>query len=134
MNKKIEKSSAGINSFIGDAAILHGEFEVSGPLRIDGKFKGRIVSTGMVYIGKKSLSECTIIAKNVIIGGTIKGSIYAENSLTVLKTAEIIGNIYSTSVKMDDGVVFDGECRILTKDEMRELIEKKLKETVVSFK
>ena len=114
----------GINTFVGDSTILRGDFEVNGPLRIDGKFKGSIISNSMVYIGKKSISECVILAKSATIGGTIKGDIYAENSLIVLKSAEIIGNIYTTSINMDDGVVFDGKCQILTKDQIRELMDK----------
>lgn len=120
--------STGISTFIGDSTILRGDFEVNGPLRIDGKFKGSIISTSIVYIGKKSISECAIFAKNVTIGGTIKGDIYAENSLTVLKTAEIIGNIYATSVNMEDGVIFDGKCQILNKDQIRELMDKMKKQ------
>lgn len=127
IKKKTENSLGffnGINTFVGDSTILRGDFEVNGPLRIDGKFKGSIISNSMVYIGKKSISECVILAKSATIGGTIKGDIYAENSLIVLKSAEIIGNIYTTSINMDDGVVFDGKCQILTKDQIRELMDK----------
>lgn len=80
--------------------------------------------TAWYILGKKSISECVILAKSATIGGTIKGDIYAENSLIVLKSAEIIGNIYTTSINMDDGVVFDGKCQILTKDQIRELMDK----------
>ena len=118
----------GINTFVGDSTILRGDFEVNGPLRIDGKFKGSIISTSIVYIGKKSISECVILAKSATIGGTIKGDIYAENSLTILKSAEIIGNIYATNVNMDDGVIFDGKCQILSKDQIRELMDKMKKQ------
>ena len=127
IKKKTENSLGffnGINTFVGDSTILRGDFEVNGPLRIDGKFKGSIISNSMVYIGKKSISECVILAKSATIGGTIKGDIYAENSLIVLKSAEIIGNIYTTSINMDDGVVFDGKCQILTKDQILELMDK----------
>ena len=127
IKKKTENSLGffnGINTFVGDSTILRGDFEVNGPLRLDGKFKGSIISNSMVYIGKKSISECVILAKSATIGGTIKGDIYAENSLIVLKSAEIIGNIYTTSINMDDGVVFDGKCQILTKDQIRELMDK----------
>ena len=127
IKKKTENSLGffnGINTFVGDSTILRGDFEVNGPLRIDGKFKGSIISNSMVYIGKKSISECVILAKSATIGGTIKGDIYAEKSLIVLKSAEIIGNIYTTSINMDDGVVFDGKCQILTKDQIRELMDK----------
>lgn len=124
------KNDNSINSFIGDTTIFRGEFEANGPLRIDGKFYGKIISGDMVYIGRKSLSECVILAKDVIIGGTVKGSIYSENTLTVLKTAEIIGNIYAGSVSMEDGVTFDGECKILGKDEIKKLIETKKNERI----
>ena len=83
IRKKTESSlglSMGINTFVGDSTILRGDFEVNGPLRVDGKFKGSIISTSVVYIGEKSISECSIFAKNITIGGTIKGDIYAENN------------------------------------------------------
>ncbi|HBD92869.1 MAG: hypothetical protein A2015_03475 [Spirochaetes bacterium GWF1_31_7] len=119
------KNDNSINSFIGNSTYFSGDIETDGPIRIDGKFKGRIISSGMVYLGRKSLSECKIFARDVIIGGTIKGDIYSENSLKVLKSAEIIGNIYSSTIQMDDGVIFDGECRILSKEEMKSLIDKR---------
>lgn len=125
-----KNSNAGINSLVGNSTSFKGDIETDGPIRIDGKFKGRLISTDMVYMGRKSLSECRIFARDVIIGGTIKGDIYSENTLKVLKTAEIIGNIYASTVHMEDGVIFDGQCQILSKQEMKTLIDRKKSERI----
>ena len=117
-----------INSILGENTTLKGIYMIKGPLRIDGHFYGKIESTGKVIIGKSGRAESTIIAKNVIIGGTIKGDVYSEDKVLILKTGEIIGNIYSCAITMEDGVIFNGKCKILNKDNMRDLIDKKKKE------
>lgn len=128
MNKKIIGNDYSINSILGENALLKGHFSVHGPLRIDGKFIGKIDSSGKVIIGKNGRAECLILAKTVVIGGTVKGDIYAEERVEVLKTGEVIGNIYSCSITMQDGVIFNGKCKIIDKDDINDIIEKRKKE------
>ena len=117
-----------INSILGENTTLKGHYIIKGPLRIDGNFHGKIESTGKVIIGKNGRAECSIIGKTVIVGGTVKGDIFSEDKVLILKTGEIIGNIYTCSVTMEDGVIFNGKCKILNKENMREMIDKKKKE------
>ena len=126
--KKIPSTDFSINSIIGDSTEFRGVFNIKGPLRIDGAFVGKINSYGKVYIGKNGKAESIIIARNIVIGGTVKGDVFAEENVVILKQAEIIGNIYASSINMENGVIFDGECRILDKNEMKELIQEKRKE------
>lgn len=128
MQKRIPYSDFSINSIIGTGDSIKGDFTLKGTLRIDGDFYGKLNSYSKVYIGKTGRAESLIIAKNIIIGGVVKGDVFAEESIVILKTAEIIGNLYSCSVNMEDGVIFAGECRILNKEDMKELIETKRKE------
>ena len=120
-----------INSIVGTGTEFQGQINISGPLRIDGKFVGKVNSTGKVYIAKQARAEAVILANNVIVGGYIKGDIYAEKNVVVLKSAEIDGNIYSCSVNMDSGVLFNGECRILGSAEIKDLLALKRKEKLV---
>lgn len=128
MIKKIKSSDFTINSILGENTTLKGHFVIKGPLRIDGNFSGRIDSDGKVIIGKNGRAECVIIGKSVIVGGTVKGDIYAEEKVLVLKTGEIIGNIYSTSITMEDGVIFNGKCKIIEEENIKEFIESKKRE------
>lgn len=124
MLKKLNQKYSTINSLIGDTAVFTGKFEAYGPLRIDGKFNGDIFSEDMVYLGNKSLVNCNIRAKKVIIGGTIKGDVYANKSIIALKSSEIIGNLYAPSIELEDGVIFNGRCNVITKEELDKLLEK----------
>lgn len=122
------KKTFSINSLLGEQSSLKGIFTIDGPLRIDGNFKGKINSSGRVIIGKNGVAECIIIAKIVIIGGTLKGDIYADDKVIVLKTGQIIGNIYALNVNMEDGVIFNGKCNIIDKNNIKELLDSKRKE------
>lgn len=120
-----------IDSIVGNKSIFNGIFTTDGPFRIDGLFKGKILSTGKLIVGKTGKAEAIIIAKTIIIGGVVKGDIIAEDKVIVLKSAEIFGNIYSTCVNMEDGVIFNGNCKIYNKDEIKNIIEKKKKESYI---
>lgn len=128
MKTKLISTDFSINSIIGSNSSFKGLFAIDGPLRIDGNFIGKINSNNKVIIGKIGRAECIILAKTVVVGGTVKGDIFAEDKVIVLKTGEIIGNIYTASVHMEDGVIFNGKCHILTKNYLKELIENKKKE------
>jgi cytoskeletal protein CcmA (bactofilin family) len=130
MAKNIINYDFSINSLVGEKTTFTGEFNSSEPFRVDGTFVGKINSNGKVYIGKTGVSDGMIIAKNIIIGGTVKGDVFAEENVVILKTAKITGSIYSCSLNMDDGVYFDGECRVLSKTDMKELIERKRLEKI----
>jgi len=123
MIKKIQSSEHSINSILGENTSLKGIFNINGPLRIDGNFQGQIHSTGKVIIGKAGRAECEITAKKVVIGGTVKGDVIADENVIVLKTGEIIGNIYACSVRMENGVIFNGKCNILPKEKIKEMIK-----------
>ena len=125
---KIINKNISINSILGENANLKGIYSIDGPLRIDGNFKGKINSTDKVIIGKTGRVECIIIARTVIVGGTVKGDIFAEDKVIVLKTGEIIGNIFSCSVNMENGVIFNGNCKIIEKESIKDLLELKRKE------
>jgi cytoskeletal protein CcmA (bactofilin family) len=128
MIKKGISSDFSINSIIGENTSFKGIFTIKGPLRIDGDFTGKIISSGKVIIGKTGRAECIILAKNVVVGGVVKGDIYAEDKVVILKSSEIIGNIYSSSVIMDDGVIFNGKCDIIQKNDLKDIIDIKKKE------
>ncbi len=104
-----------INSLIGEGASFKGEFSLIGSLRIDGYFNGRIISQAKVIIGERAHVQMNIEAKIVIISGRVDGNIYATETIHLLKTAKVFGDIISPSLLMDEGVVFEGRAKIKTK-------------------
>jgi cytoskeletal protein CcmA (bactofilin family) len=101
-----------VNSIIGEGSEFKGEFTINGLLRIDGKFKGTIATDGKVLIGQTGEAITDIKARVVVIGGTIKGNIFASERVIMLSTGVIQGNVITPSLIMEDGVTFEGNCII----------------------
>ncbi|PKL36279.1 MAG: cell division protein [Spirochaetae bacterium HGW-Spirochaetae-1] len=110
MNKQAEDNI--VNSIIGEGSEFKGEFKINGLLRIDGKFKGTIETDGKVLIGQSGEAMTDIKARLVVIGGMVKGNIFATERVIFLSTGKITGNIITPSLVMEDGVAFEGNCTI----------------------
>jgi cytoskeletal protein CcmA (bactofilin family) len=106
-----------VNSIIGEGSEFKGEFTINGLLRIDGKFKGTIETDGKVLIGKSGEANTDIKARVVVIGGAVRGNIFALERVIMLSTGQMYGNIITPSLVMEDGVFFDGNCVINKKPE-----------------
>ena len=101
-----------VNSIIGEGSEFKGEFKINGLLRIDGNFRGTIETGGKVLIGRSGQAMTDIKARLVVIGGVVKGNIFASERVIFLSTGKITGNIITPSLIMEDGVVFEGNCTI----------------------
>ena len=101
-----------VNSIIGEGSEFKGEFKINGLLRIDGNFRGTIETGGKVLIGRSGQAMTDIKARLVVVGGVVKGNIFASERVIFLSTGKITGNIITPSLIMEDGVVFEGNCTI----------------------
>ncbi len=101
-----------VNSIIGEGSEFRGEFKINGLLRVDGKFTGTIETEGKVLIGQAGEAVTDISARIVIIGGTVKGNVYATERVILLSTGVVTGNIITPSIVMEEGSTFDGQCVI----------------------
>lgn len=114
IDKRLEDNL--VNSIIGAGSEFKGEFKINGLLRIDGKFQGTIETDGKVLIGQSGDTLADIKAKLIVIGGLVRGNIFAEDRVVLLSTGEIKGNIITPSLIMEDGVKFEGNCTINKKN------------------
>ncbi|MBE7440003.1 MAG: polymer-forming cytoskeletal protein [Spirochaetales bacterium] len=101
-----------LNSLIGEGSEFRGEFKVKDLIRIDGFFKGNILTEGKVLIGQTGVVETDIRAGTVVVGGEVRGSIFAENRVTLLSTCQLFGDIVTRRLVVEEGVVFEGRCTI----------------------
>lgn len=96
-----------VNSIVGSGTHFRGHIELSGLLRIDGDFSGSVKTQGKVIVGRGGRADCSIDAHTVVIGGVVRGNIYATDKVIALESAIIIGNIYATRLIAEDGVLLD---------------------------
>jgi cytoskeletal protein CcmA (bactofilin family) len=108
-----------VNSIIGEGSDFKGEFKINGLLRIDGHFQGTIETDGKVLIGQTGEAITDIKARLVVVGGLVRGNIFATERVIFLSTGVINGNIITPSLIMEDGVKFEGSCTINRTEEMQ---------------
>ena len=102
-----------INSIIGEGTRFNGEFDLNGLLRIDGDFCGTVRTEGKVLVGKNGRAECTIYAGTVVVGGIVRGNVFANEKVVILSTGIVLGNIHSPRFIVEEGVIFNGTAKIV---------------------
>jgi cytoskeletal protein CcmA (bactofilin family) len=102
------QKNEGMNSTIGEGSSFEGKFYISGSLRIDGKFEGEIKTDEELVVGETGRVKTDIIAKSVVIAGTVIGNINAFNEVRLLETAKVLGDITAPVINIQKGVVLMG--------------------------
>lgn len=101
-----------INAFLGRNTEFEGILSFSGTIRIDGRFKGEILADGTLIVGDSAVLEADIRAPHLVVCGEIRGNLYASEKVEIHPPGKVFGNLQSPVVVMDEGVVFEGCCRM----------------------
>lgn len=94
---------------------MKGNLKFSTPvnLKISGKFEGELKTKGVLVIGEKADVRVKIIeGENVTIYGKVKGDIVCSERLEIFAPAEVIGNIKSPVLVINENVIFEGHCQV----------------------
>ncbi len=97
-----------INSTIGTGSVFEGKFYISGSLRIDGKFEGEIKTDDELVVGVTGRVKTDIMARSVVVAGTVIGNIKAEEEVKLLETGKVLGDIIAPAISIQRGVVVKG--------------------------
>lgn len=111
-----------VNSIIGYGTTFTGDLDLTGLLKIDGDFSGSIKAEGKVLVGHTGRAKCSIFAKTVVVGGVVKGDIYAVDRVVILSTGMVLGNIRTPRLVIEEGVLFNGELTVTDEEEKKDTI------------
>ena len=112
-----KKNSDRITTTLGKGTQFNGTMRFSKSLKIDGRFKGKIESEGFLYIEEGAHVQADIKVGSIVVGGTVRGDIYAKEKLEMLSTGQVFGNVQTAKLKIADGVVFEGKCQMIKEPE-----------------
>jgi len=113
---KKENKMASISTFLGADASVEGTIEFQGTIRLDGRVKGQISSTGgTLIVGEKAVIEADIRVSSIIVMGEIRGSIDARERVEVYPPGRVNGDIEAGVVSIEPGGFFNGRCSMKTK-------------------
>lgn len=100
-------------AFIGSGTKITGSLIVTSPVEIYGEVEGEIHSKSAVVIGQGANVKAKIVADSVEVSGVVQGDIIANKSLVLRKPAKVIGNISSKTLKIEEGVTFEGRSTMI---------------------
>jgi cytoskeletal protein CcmA (bactofilin family) len=112
-------------NLIAAGTVFEGKLRTPGSIRVDGRVVGEIVATQNVAIGGSGDVDGNVTAKNVTIGGKIKGTVLAQEKLVFESKAVVRGEIRAARLAIDEGAQFDGKCVMADVKQMPNLVELK---------
>lgn len=106
------KSSNDPETVIGSGVNLTGDLNIKGPLTIHGNVHGQINSDDTVFIGDGAKVSGPVTSCDVTLAGEIEGNVIAKESLHLMSTGKLTGEIQTPSLSIDKGGVFNGACEM----------------------
>lgn len=101
-----------ISGFIDKETEFTGDIKFKENFRIDGIFKGKILSGGGLIIGETGEVEADIDVVSVSINGRVKGSIKAKEKIEIFSKGRVIGSVATKKLTIEDGAFFQGSCQM----------------------
>lgn len=108
---KKEKKMASIATFLGSDSSIEGTLKFQGTIRLDGRVKGKICSSGGVLIvGEQAVIHADIVAGTIIVMGEVSGTINATERVEVYPPGRVNGDIQAAVISIEPGGIFNGNC------------------------
>lgn len=110
--KDEERIMASVNTVIGEGSALKGGITVQGSIQIDGEFEGTIDATDTLVVGGTGKVDGDATVENAIIGGRMYGNVFASGKIELQRGSQLLGDIKTRGLVIEDGVVFQGNCQM----------------------
>lgn len=81
-------------------------------MRIDGRFNGKVVSKNELIVGESASIEGELRVGRIAISGEVRGKIIASGRIEIHQTGRVYGDITTPALVIEEGAVFEGECRM----------------------
>ena len=104
-------SEAGLSVIAAGMKIV-GDIESTGVVKIEGIVEGAIRGARQLLLGRQGTVHGDIRAHEVVIGGTVVGTIIADERVEIQGTSSVQGDIHTKSIVVLEGGVINGNVRM----------------------
>jgi cytoskeletal protein CcmA (bactofilin family) len=100
--------------YFGSDPELNGDMTFRDMLRVNGHIAGTVCSRkGTLIVDARAQIDANIEVSVAVIGGTVNGDIVAHQRVELGPAAKIHGNIWTRSLSIQNGAIFDGVCQMI---------------------
>jgi cytoskeletal protein CcmA (bactofilin family) len=101
-----------VDTVISSGVRMKGNLSSDGDIAVDGALAGNIVSGGHVAIGVNGRIVGNIKGTTVQIAGRVDGSIVASDSLSLMESAQLRGDVDTGQLEVAMGAIFIGASKM----------------------
>jgi cytoskeletal protein CcmA (bactofilin family) len=95
-------------AFIGQTMQIKGDIFSSEELHIDGEVTGKLEAKHKLTIGASGKADANIKANEVDVAGSVKGNVEAQERIVLRKGANLVGDVKTSGIVIEDGAYFRG--------------------------
>lgn len=114
---KIKIRSESITTIISADTSIEGNIVSGNSIRLSGAVKGDIISKGLVIVTQGARVKGNITAESVLVAGSVEGNLQIVNKTNIEPSGEVIGDITTKRLLVDEESVFSGKCTMIRGDE-----------------
>jgi cytoskeletal protein CcmA (bactofilin family) len=117
LTAEVVQPSGGV---ITSTLVIKGEIRGREDLYIDGEVQGTIhLTDGRVTIGPHGKIAADVDAREVVVRGTVKGSVRGRERVEIGRTGEVRGDISTIRIAIEEGAQIHSKVEIARPDESR---------------
>jgi len=114
---------------LGKTTSFTGILKFETTLRIQGIFKGTIDAVGDLIVDKDAVVEADhITVSSLTVFGSISGTVHAHNKVDMMTGAKVHGDVTANRLRIADGVLFEGKCKMTNIDKDIEIFHRPTEE------
>ncbi len=103
-----------VEARIGKSTVIKGQIFSQEDILLDGEVEGTLdLPANRLTVGQSAKVQATIRAREVEILGTVHGNIEAGEKVTIRRAANLIGDLKSAAISIEDGAYFKGSIDIV---------------------
>jgi cytoskeletal protein CcmA (bactofilin family) len=108
-------------NIIGVGTVVEGKIRSQGSVRVDGKLVGEVTASESLAVGVTGEIDGNATAKNITIGGKLRGTINAAEKIVFEGKSVVRADIRATRLVIDEGSIFDGKVSMSDKTQTSEM-------------
>lgn len=110
--KKHSKPQSQIDTLIGANAIIGGDINFSGGLRVDGHVNGNVIATpgkpSTLVLSEHAQVNGEVSVTHLVTNGTINGPVSTSEYLELQGKAKVTGDIHYKTMQIQLGAIIEG--------------------------
>src|SRR5467141_4599165 len=99
-------------SIIGAGMRVVGDISADGVVKIEGTVVGTVQAAKQVIVAKGGEVEGDVVSREAIIGGEVRGGIYAEERVELQATSVVHGDVHTKRLLIQEGGEINGVLRM----------------------